>query len=59
MKLEFACEVNIGPRPTNDDRAMILNEILDTMRNMKVECHADQQKLYNHLKFNYPLQKAQ
>ena len=29
MKLEFACEVNIGPRPTNDDRAMILGEILD------------------------------
>ena len=29
MKLDFACEVNIGPRPSSDDRAMILGQILD------------------------------
>lgn len=50
-------------QPVNEafrvDVLKVLTEILDTMKNMKVETHADQQKLYNHLKFNYPLQKAQ
>lgn len=50
-------------QPVNEafrvDTLKVLNEILDTMKNMKVEMHSDQQKLYNHLKFNYPLQKAQ
>ena len=47
-------------QPVNEafrvDVLKVLNEILDTIKNMKVEAHADQQKLYNHFKFNYPLQ---
>ena len=49
-------------QPVNEayrvDSLKALNEILDTLKNMKVEMHNDSARIYNHLKFN-PLAKAQ